>query len=360
MSPSKMKNLEVLCAQIDKKYGKGSVMKLTDTVSFEPDQVINSGSIKLDMALGIGGYKKGRIVEIFGPESSGKTTLCLHAVANTQKQSKHCVYIDAEHALDAQYAQALGVNLDEMIISQPDYGEQALDIVDMFVRSGDVGLIVVDSVAALVPKKELEGDIGDSSIGVQARMMSQAMRKFAGVCNKTGTSVIFVNQIRHKIGVMFGSPETTSGGNALKFYASQRLDIRRTGDLKRGDKIIGNKTKVRIIKNKLAPPKQIVEFNIMFGKGIDTDQELLELAIMDSILVKKGAWYKYNDEVIAQGEPNALIWMNEHPNIKKEIMDEVRMNRGIDVDSSSEITTEDTENTDTFQVSESETDNDKE
>jgi len=331
MSPEMKTNLAVLCAQIDKKYGKGSVMKLTDTVSYEADQIISTGSVKLDMALGVGGYYKGRIVEIFGPESSGKTTLCLEAVANTQKQGRTCVYVDAEHALDAQYAQALGVDLDKMIISQPDYGEQALDIVDMFIRSGEIGLIVIDSVAALIPKKELEGEIGDHAIGLQARMMSQAMRKFAGVCNKTGTSVIFVNQIRMKIGVMFGSPETTSGGNALKFYASQRLNIRRTGDVKRGDKIVGNKTKVKIIKNKLAPPKQIVEFNIMFGKGIDTDQELLELALMDRIIEKKGSWYKYNSESISQGEPNAIVWMNENPDIKKEILREVRENRGIEI-----------------------------
>lgn len=332
MSPEMKTNLQVLCAQIDKKYGDGAVMKLTDEARYNANEIISTGSISLDMALGIGGYKKGRIVEIFGMESSGKTTCCLEAIANAQAQGKECVFIDAEHALDAQYAEALGVQLDRLIISQPDYGEQALDIVDMFVRSGEIGLIVVDSVAALVPKKELEGEIGDSSIGVQARMMSQAMRKFTGPCNKTGCTIIFINQIRHKIGVMFGSPETTSGGNALKFYASQRLDIRRIGDVKRGEEVIGNRTKVKVIKNKLAPPKKIVEFNIIFGKGIDKDQELLDLALMDGVVVKSGSWYKYNDKSIAQGAVHALEWMNENPKIKEEMLKEVRQNRGIEID----------------------------
>jgi len=329
MSPEMKDNLAVICAQVDKKYGKGTVMKLTDEVDIDPDGVISTNSIKLDLALGIGGYKKGRIIEIYGPESSGKTTLCLHAVANAQKQGKKCLYVDAEHSLDAIYAQALGVDVNELYISQPDFGEQALDIVDNFVRSGEVGLIVVDSVAALIPKKELEGDIGDSSIGLQARIMSQAMRKLTGVCNQTGCTVIFVNQIRMKIGVMFGSPETTSGGNALKFYASTRLDIRRTGDVKRKDDIIGNKTRVKVIKNKLAPPKKVVEFNILFGRGIDTDQELVDLAIMDGIIEKAGAWYKYNGSSVAQGEDNVIRWVNENPEIKKEMIETIRENRGM-------------------------------
>lgn len=330
MSPEMKDNLAVICAQIDKKYGKGSVMKLNDKVSFEPDQVISSGSISLDLALGIGGYKKGRIVEIYGPESSGKTTLCLHAVAEAQKIGKKCLFVDAEHSLDPVYAQCLGVNIDNLLISQPDYGEQALDIVDMFVRSGETGLIVIDSVAALIPKKELEGEIGDQVIGLQARIMSQAMRKIAGQCNHTGCAVIFINQIRMKIGVMFGSPETTTGGNALKFYASQRLDIRRIGDLKRGDEIIGNKTKVTVVKNKLAPPKKVAEFNILFGHGIDTDQEILDLAVMDKIIEKSGSWYKHEGTSIAQGEANAILWMNDNPDIKEKIVQEVKENRGME------------------------------
>ena len=323
MSPNMMKNLEVLCAQIDKKYGKGAVMKLTDEVSFQPDQIISTGSIKLDMALGIGGYKKGRIVEIYGVESGGKTTLCLHAVANAQRQGKLCLYVDAEHSLDTQYAQALGVDLDKMYISQPDYGEQALDIVDMFVKSGEVGLIVVDSVAALVPKKELEGDIGDSSIGVQARMMSQAMRKIAGKCNQTGTSVIFVNQIRHKIGVMFGSPETVSGGNALKFYASQRLDIRRIGDVKNKDDIIGNKTKVKVVKNKLAPPFRAAEVPLIYGLGYDTCWEVLNLAIAYGIVDKNGAWFNYDGKKLGQGEFNVLSLLREDAGLSDELRNRI-------------------------------------
>jgi len=332
MSPEMKNNLAVVCAAVDKKYGKGSVMRLTDKVSFEPDQAISSGSLNLNMALGIGGYGKGKIIEIYGPESSGKTTLCLHAVADTQQKmaDKECLYIDAEHSLDPQYAKNLGVDLDRLLISQPDYGEQALDLVDTFVNSGQVGLIIVDSVAALIPKKELEGEIGDQVVGLQARMMSQAMRKIAGSCNRLGCTVIFVNQIRMKIGVMWGSPETTTGGNALKFYASQRLDIRRIGNVKRGEEIIGNKTKVTVIKNKLAPPKKVAEFNILFGRGVDTDQEILDLAIMDRIIEKSGAWYKYEGNSISQGEANAIQWMNENPETKEKILKEIQENRGIE------------------------------
>ena len=330
MSPELKDTLALVCAQIDKKYGKGSVMRLTDKVDASPGQVISSGSIQLDCALGIGGYKKGRIVEIFGAESSGKTTLCLHAVANAQKMGKSCVYIDAEHSLDPIYAQCLGVDLDKLIISQPDYGEQALDIVDTFVRSGEVGLIVVDSVAALIPQKELEGEVGDQVVGLQARMMSQAMRKIAGVTSKTECSVIFVNQIRMKIGVMWGSPKTTTGGEALKFYSSQRLEINRIGDVKKSDKVLGNRTKVKVIKNKLAPPKKDAEFDILFGVGIDKYTETIELAISDRILGKTGAWYKLEDgSNFAQGLPNAVEWMKEHKdkfnNIRKQILE----NRGL-------------------------------
>jgi len=262
--------------------------------------------------------------------NSGKTTLCLHAVVNAQKRGKVCVYVDAEHSLDMLYAQNLGINLDTLLVTQPDCGEQALDIVDTFVRSGEVGLIIIDSVAALVPQKELEGEIGIQVVGLQARMMSQAMRKFAGVCNQTGCSVIFVNQIRMKIGVMYGSPETTTGGNALKYYASQRLDIRRIGDVKVKDVIVGNKTKVKVIKNKLAPPKRQVEFNIVYGKGIDTSQELLDLAISDGLIIQKGAWFRTADDVqIAQGSANAVIWLEENPLIKAEMLKQVKENRGM-------------------------------
>lgn len=330
MSPETKTNLEVICAQIDKKYGKGSVMKMSDKVDFQLDQVISTGSINLNTALGIGGYKKGRIVEIFGQESSGKTTLCLEAVANAQKEGMNCVFVDAEHSLDIKYATSLGVNVDDLILTQPDYGEQALDIVDTFVRSGEVGLIIVDSVAALIPQKELEGEMGDSVIGLQARIMSQAMRKMAGPCSKSGCIVIFVNQIRQKIGVMWGSPNVTTGGNALKFYASQRLEIKRIGNIEQGDKIVGNKTKVVVVKNKLAPPKREVDFNIIFGKGIDTDTEILELATDDDIIQKSGAWYKYQGESVAQGKANALIWLNEHTELKEKIRQEIVENRGIE------------------------------
>lgn len=330
MSPEMKDTLALVCAQIDKKYGKGSVMRLTDKVDVSPGQVISTGSIQLDCALGIGGYKKGRIVEIFGQESSGKTTLCLHAVANAQKMGKMCVYIDAEHSLDPIYAQCLGIDLDKLIISQPDYGEQALDIVDTFVRSGEVGLIVVDSVAALIPQKELEGEVGDQVVGLQARIMSQTMRKIAGVTSKTECSVIFVNQIRMKIGVMWGSPDTTTGGNALKFYASQRLKIIRIGDVKKSDKIIGNRTKVKVIKNKTAPPKKEAEFDILFGVGIDRYTETIELAVSDGILHKSGSWYKLEDKTnFAQGIPNAVEWMKEHEDKFLSIRRQILENRGL-------------------------------
>ena len=330
MSPSQDDALKVLLTQIDKKYGKGSVMSFTETPQFDPESVIPSGSIGLDLALGIGGYKKGRVVEVYGQESAGKSTLCLHAVANTQKAGGRCLFIDQEHSLDINYAEILGVKIDELLISQPDTAEQALDLVDMFVKSDLIDLIVVDSVAALVPQKELEGEVGQQVIGLQARLMSQTLRKIVGPCSKTNTTIIFTNQIRNKIGVMFGSPNITSGGNALKFYASQRLEIIRTGNLKVGDQIIGNTTKVKVVKNKVAPPKKEAEFNIIFGKGIDTDSEIIILAKEDGIIKQSGAWFKYGEDNIAQGLPNAIMWLNENPDKKKEILDTILANRGLE------------------------------
>ena len=329
MSPEMKSNFDILCAQIDKKFGKGTLMSLTAEAQTDPENVINTGSIGLNTALGVGGYPKGRIIEIFGPESSGKSTLCLQAVAQAQKKGKQCVYIDAEHSLDPLYAQNVGCDLSKLTICQPDYGEQALEVVNVLARSGEVGLIIVDSVAALTPKAELEGEITDSSIGVQARMMSKSMRMITGALNNTGCTVIFVNQIRHKIGISFGSPETTSGGNALKFYASQRLRISRTGDIKDGDKIIGNSTKVVVIKNKVAPPKRIAEFSIIYGRGIDKESELIDVAVEDGLLTKSGAWYKYEDNNIAQGKPNAIIWLNENEEIKEKLIKEVSELRGL-------------------------------
>lgn len=330
MTEEQNESLKVLCAQIDKKYGKGSVMKLTDSPSFDPINVVNSGSVSLNMALGIGGYLRGRIVEIFGQESSGKTTLCLHAIANIQKAGGKALFIDAEHSLDTRYAESLGVKIDELLISQPDFGEQALDIVDMFTKSNLIDIIVIDSVAALIPQKELEGEIGDNVIGLHARIMSQAMRKISGVCSKTNTLIIFTNQIRQKIGVMFGSPNVTTGGNALKFYASQRLEVIRTGNLKVGEVIMGNTTKVKVVKNKVAPPKKEALFNIVFGKGIDTDSEIIELAKEDKIIKQSGSWFKYQDNSIAQGIASAIMWLNENPDIKESIYKEILANRGLE------------------------------
>jgi recombination protein RecA len=323
------KALELVLGSIEKNHGKGSIMKLTDNATADPDNVVSTASIGLNAALGIGGYYKGRIVEIFGPESSGKTTLCLHAIANAQKQNKTCAFIDAEHALSPKYAKDLGVNLDELLVSQPDFGEQALDIVDALAKSGEVGLIVVDSVAALTPQKELEGDMGESHVGVQARLMSQAMRKLAGAVNQTGCTIIFVNQIRMKIGVMWGSPETTTGGNALKFYASQRLDIRRIGAIKSGDKIIGNRTKVKVVKNKLAPPFREVEFDIRYGVGIDQYAEVLELAVEDGLINKSGSWYSYQDTKIGQGKDNARLFLKDNEDISNKIREELLELRGL-------------------------------
>lgn len=329
MSPEMKSNLAVVCAEVDKRYGKGSVMKLNEPVVFQPDDAIDTGSIKLNLALGIGGYRKGRIIEIFGQESSGKTTLCLHACANIQKLGKNALFIDAEHSFDPTYAGYLGVDMDKLLIAQPSNGEEALGIAQMFVRSGEVGLIIVDSVAALVPQKELEGDIGDSSVGTQSRMMSQAMRMLVGPCSETGTTMIFTNQIRQKIGVTYGSNETTSGGNALKFYASMRLKTARTGNMTAKDEIIGNETKVTVVKNKCASPKKEAEFNIIFGRGIDNDGEILELACGDSLIEKSGAWFKYKGESIAQGGANAIRWLNENLEIKAEIKKQILEARGI-------------------------------
>jgi recombination protein RecA len=330
MSPESRTNLDIICAEIDKKYGKGTVQKFNDIVPYDKENTTSSGSIGLDMALGVGGYPDGRIIEIYGPESGGKTTLCLHAVANAQARGKNCLYVDAENSLDARYASSLNVDMDKLIISQPDFGEQALDIVDTFVRSGEIGLIIIDSVSALVPKAELEGEMADQQVGLQARMMSKALRKITAQCNHTKCTVIFINQLRSKIGVMYGSNEVTSGGNSLKYYASQRLDIRRIGDIKKGDDVTGNKTRVRVVKNKMAPPKKEVEFSIMFGKGIDTDQEIVDLALIDNIITKAGAWYKYNNESIGQGSQNVILYLNENSEIKEKIVKEIKSNRGLD------------------------------
>jgi len=330
MSPGMKNALALVCSGIEKKYGQGAVMKLTDKPDIDKSMVIPSGSIALDTALGIGGYRRGRIIEVYGPESSGKTTLALHAIAEAQKLDEGTTFIDAEHSLDPDYAEMIGVDIDKMLIAQPDYGEQALDITDMLVRSGAMGLIVIDSVAALVPKKELEGEIGDYHVGAQARMMSQAMRKLTGVCSQTGCSIMFINQIRMKIGVMFGSPETTSGGNALKFYASQRLDIRRIGDLKDRENLVGNKTKVKVVKNKTAPPKKIAEFDIVWGEGIDSTGEVLDLGVSDNIVNKSGAWYDYKGTRIGQGRSNAIEFLNEHKDIREEISTALLEYRGLD------------------------------
>ena len=313
---------------IEKQYGKGSIMKLGDRAAVEID-AISSGSIKIDEALGIGGYPKGRIIEIYGPESSGKTTLALHAIAEVQKRGGRAAFIDAENAIDPNYAKNLGVNIEELILSQPDSGEQALEITEMLVRSGAIDLVVVDSVAALVPQAELDGEMGDAQVGLQARLMSKAMRKLSGVMNKSECTAIFINQLREKVGVMFGNPETTTGGRALKFYASVRMDVRRIETLKQGGEVIGNRTRVKVVKNKVAPPFKEAEFDIMFGKGISAVGDILDLAANVGIVQKSGAWFAYNENKIGQGRENAKQFLTEHPDMLAEIDEKVRAHYGI-------------------------------
>ena len=325
----KSKALAAALAQIEKQFGKGTVMRLGEGEVIEDIQVVSTGSLGLDVALGVGGLPRGRVIEIYGPESSGKTTLSLQVISEMQKLGGQCAFVDAEHALDIQYAQNLGINLQDLLISQPDTGEQALEIVDSLVRSGAVDLIVVDSVAALTPKAEIEGDMGDSLPGLQARLMSQALRKLTGSIKKTNCMVIFINQIRMKIGVMFGSPETTTGGNALKFYASVRLDIRRIGSIKKGDEVIGNETRVKVVKNKVSPPFKTAEFDILFGEGISREGELIDMGVVARLVEKSGAWYAYNGEKIGQGRDNAREFLRENPALAHEIENKVRDSLGI-------------------------------
>jgi recombination protein RecA len=325
----KAKALSAALAQIEKQFGKGSVMRLADGEVTKDIEVVSTGSLGLDIALGIGGLPRGRVVEIYGPESSGKTTLTLQVISEMQKLGGTCAFIDAEHALDAQYAAKLGVSLQDLLISQPDTGEQALEICDALVRSGSVDLIVIDSVAALTPRAEIEGEMGDSLPGLQARLMSQALRKLSGSFQRTNTLVIFINQIRMKIGVMFGNPETTTGGNALKFYASVRLDIRRTGSIKKGDEVIGNETRVKVVKNKVAPPFKNAEFDILYGEGTSRLGEILDLGATAGIVEKSGAWYSYNGERIGQGKDNAREFLKEKPEMALEIENRVRESFGV-------------------------------
>ena len=323
MDANKQKALESALGQIERQFGKGSIMKMGDS-SREIMPSVSTGSLGLDVALGIGGLPFGRIVEIYGPESSGKTTLCLQVMAEAQKLGKTVAIVDAEHALDPQYAEKLGVNLEDLLVSQPDTGEQALEITDMLVRSGSVDVIVIDSVAALVPKAEIEGDMGDSHVGLQARLMSQALRKLTGSIKQTNTLVIFINQLRMKIGVMFGNPETTSGGNALKFYASVRMDIRRTGAVKEGDEVVGNETRVKVVKNKVSPPFKQAEFQIMYGRGIYRMGEVIDLGVKLGLVDKSGAWYAYKGDKIGQGKANAARFLSENPEIANEIESAIR------------------------------------
>ena len=328
-SEDRIKALEMAIGQIEKSFGKGSVMKLGQSDSVVDVGSISSGSLSLDIALGIGGFPKGRIVEIYGPESSGKTTLALHVLAESQKTGGTCAFIDAEHALDTVYAKKLGVNVDELVISQPDAGEQALEITDTLVRSGAVDVLVVDSVAALTPRAELEGEMGDHHVGLHARLMSQALRKLTGSISKSNCLVIFINQIRMKIGVMFGNPETTTGGNALKFYSSVRIDIRRVGAIKDRDDIIGNQTRVKVVKNKVSAPFRTVDFDIMYGEGISKTGELVDLGVNTEIIEKSGSWYSYKTERIGQGRENAKTFLKDNPEIANEIEDLIRQNSGI-------------------------------
>jgi recombination protein RecA len=324
MDDNRKKALAAALSQIERQFGKGSVMRMGDEGAIPNIETISTGSINLDIALGIGGLPKGRVVEIYGPESSGKTTLTLHVIAEMQKAGGTAAFVDAEHALDPQYAEKLGVNIDEMLVSQPDTGEQALEITDMLVRSGAVDIVVIDSVAALTPKAEIEGDMGDSHMGLQARLMSQALRKLTGNIKRSNTLVIFINQIRMKIGVMFGSPETTTGGNALKFYSSVRLDIRRIGAIKKGDEIVGNETKVKVVKNKVAPPFKLAFFEILYGEGISREGELIDLGVEHKLIEKAGAWYSYNGDKIGQGKEKVRVFLKENPDIAATIEQTLR------------------------------------
>ncbi len=333
---NKTRALSAALGQIEKQFGKGAIMRLGDNQALDIES-ISTGSLTIDIALGIGGLPCGRVVEIYGPESSGKTTLTLQVIAEAQKVGKTCAFVDAEHALDPVYAAALGVNIDELLVSQPDTGEQALEICDMLVRSGAVDVVIVDSVAALTPKAEIEGDMGDSHVGLQARLMSQALRKLTGNIKRSNTLVIFINQIRLKIGVMFGNPETTSGGNALKFYSSVRLDIRRIGAIKDGDEIVGNETRVKVVKNKVAPPFKQAEFQIMYGKGISKEAELIDLGVKQKFVEKAGAWYSYNGERIGQGKANVVKYLKEHQSMAVEIEQRIRAELLLKAKSSSEV-----------------------
>ncbi len=329
MEDNKSKALSAALAQIEKQFGKGSIMRLGDNEVAKDIESVSTGSLGLDIALGIGGLPRGRVVEIYGPESSGKTTLTLQVIAEMQKIGGTAAFIDAEHALDPQYAQKLGVKVGDLLISQPDTGEQALEIADMLVRSGGIDVVVIDSVAALTPKAEIEGEMGDQLPGLQARLMSQALRKLTANIKRTNTLVIFINQIRMKIGVMFGNPETTSGGNALKFYASVRLDIRRTGSIKKGDEVVGSETRVKVVKNKVAPPFRQAEFDILYGEGISREGEIIELGVIHKLVEKSGAWYAYNGERIGQGKDNAREYLKEHPEMAREIENKVRAALGV-------------------------------
>jgi recombination protein RecA len=324
MEDNRKKALSAALSQIEKQFGKGSVMRMGDSTAVRDIEVVSTGSLGLDIALGVGGLPRGRVVEIYGPESSGKTTLTLQVVAEAQKVGGTAAFIDAEHALDPQYAAKLGVNVDDLLVSQPDTGEQALEIADMLVRSGAVDVVIVDSVAALTPKAEIEGEMGDSHVGLQARLMSQALRKLTANIKRSNTLVIFINQIRMKIGVMFGSPETTTGGNALKFYSSVRLDIRRIGAIKKGDEVVGNETRVKVVKNKVAPPFRKAEFEILYGEGISREGELIDLGVQNGLVDKAGAWYSYKGDRIGQGKDNVRTYLKEHPEIADEIDAQLR------------------------------------
>lgn len=340
MDDNKSKALAAALSQIEKQFGKGSIMRLGEHEVARDIQVVSTGSLGLDIALGVGGLPRGRVVEIYGPESSGKTTLTLQIIAEMQKLGGTAAFIDAEHALDPQYAQKLGVKVEELLISQPDNGEQALEIADMLVRSGSVDVVVIDSVAALTPRAEIEGEMGDAQMGLQARLMSQALRKLTANIKRSNTLVIFINQIRMKIGVMFGNPETTTGGNALKFYASVRLDIRRVGSIKKGEEVIGNETRVKVVKNKVAPPFKEAHFDILYGEGISREGEIIELGVQHKIIDKSGAWYSYNGEKIGQGKDNAREFLKSHPSLALEIENKVRAALGISPLGASEVAEE--------------------